>query len=118
VATAGFSDDCVGILMSWLEEGQPRKAATAAFLLRRRRRIDNLLDACESGGTARVWVIRALGGLPETELMEIAGGRLTQALEEVLAPQWIGQDDRLEVEGEAGVEALDIQRIRFDPSFT
>lgn len=116
VAIESLPERSVRVLRRWLQEGEPRKAATAAFLLRRHGHIEELLDACESGGTARLWAIRALGGLPEADVREVAGDRLTPDLEEALAPLWLGCDDWLEVEGTVGVEALEVQKIRFKPN--
>ncbi|MGH8873528.1 MAG: HEAT repeat domain-containing protein [Acidimicrobiia bacterium] len=118
VAIEDLPEECITVLVSWLEEGQPRKAATAAFLLQRHDRTDNLLDAYELGGAARLWSIRALGAMPSTEVRTAAGSRLTPELEGALAPGWLGSEDWLELEGEAGVEALDVQKIRFEPTST
>ncbi|GBE20916.1 MAG TPA: HEAT repeat domain-containing protein [Actinobacteria bacterium] len=115
VALEDLPSDVVEILRGWLSEGKTTRAATATHLLQRHHEVEALLTAYESGGVARLWAIRALGALPEAEVRKSAGTRLTDELEVVLVPFWLGQNDWVRGEGQAGVDALDIQKIRFDP---
>lgn len=115
VALEYLPSDVVEILQGWLSEGKTTRAATATHLLQRHHELEALLAAYESGGVARLWAIRALGALPEAEVRESAGTRLTNELEVALVPLWLGQNDWVRGEGQAGVDALDIQKIRFDP---
>lgn len=51
------------------------------------------------------------------ELVQNEGGELlTQEIEQALEPIWIGRDDWLRgATGADGLEALDVQKVRFDP---
>lgn len=115
VTVEDLSAEVVQILQSWLSDGRSTRAATATLLLQRHHQTDALLDAYESGGAARLWAVRGLGALPEVEVRQAAGERLTGELETALAPLWLGHHDWAGTEGKDGVEALDIQKIRFDP---
>jgi hypothetical protein len=105
----------VEVLVGWLSEGKTMRAAAAANSLGRHRQVDALLDAYDQGGDSRLWAIRTLGDLPEDEVRVGAGARLTDELEDALLPLWIGQDDWVRGEGREGVEALDVQKVRFNP---
>ncbi len=118
VAIEDLPASALHVLRSWISIDEARMAATAAFLLQRHGRIHELLDAYESGGLARLWAINALGDLPEAVVREGAGDRLSHDLQKALLPLWMRQVDWVRVEGQAGVEALDVQKVRFDPSTT
>jgi len=115
VAVEDLSPDVIHILKTWLSEGTSLRAAAAANLLQRHRHIEALLEAYDSGGVSRLWAIRALGGIPEDDVRRSAGDRLTDELEGALLPFWLGEHDWIQGEGQAGVEALDVQKVRFDP---
>ena len=100
-------------LVGWMAEGDAQRASAAAQLLQRHSRVDALLDACQLGGNARLWALRALGELPPPLVRSLAGDRLTPDIEQPLLPMWLGQDDWLSQEGKEGLDALDIQKIRF-----
>ena len=103
-------------LSSWLG-AESKLAASAARVLQRLGRVDELLDACEANGGRRLWALRALGDLPADEVRERAGPRLTDELAELLAPLWAGQSDWLRSDdGKAGLDSLDIQKVRANPS--
>lgn len=108
-------DDLVPTLLGWMAEGDDRRGAIAAQLLQRHRKVTALLDACEVNAGARLWALRALGDLPPALVRLQAGERLTPDVVEILAPMWHGQTDWLRTEGEDGLEALDVQKVRFDP---
>ncbi len=96
---------------------EPRVATGAARVLQRLGRVEELLDAFETGGTQRLWALRALGDLPPDEVRARAGSRLTDELVELLAPLWAGQNDWLRSEdGKAGLDSLDVQKVRANPS--
>ncbi len=109
-------DGLVPTLLRWLDEADDHQAAVAAQLLQRHRRVDALLDACENSERARMWALRALGDLPPPLVRLAAGNRLTPELEMVLRPIWLGQGDWLRTEGKDGLEALDVQKVRFNPA--
>ena len=100
-------------LVGWMAEGDAQRASAAAQLLQRHSRVDALLDACQLGGNARLWALRALGELPPPLVRSLVGDRLTPDIEQTLLPMWLGQDDWLRQEGKEGLDALDIQKIRF-----
>jgi hypothetical protein len=109
-------DGLLPTLLQWLDEGDDHRAAVAAQLLQRHQRVHSLLDACENHGRSRMWALRALGDLPPQLVRRMAGNRLTPEIEMVLQPIWLGQRDWLRTEGKEGLEALDIQKVRFDPA--
>lgn len=108
-------DDLVPTLIGWMAEGDDRRGAIAAQLLQRHRRVLALLDAIDVNAGARLWALRALGDLPPPLVRLQGGERLTPEVERILAPMWHGQTDWLRLEGEDGLEALDVQKVRFDP---
>lgn len=108
-----LSSDIQQTLVGWMTEGNANRASAAAQLLQRHSRVDSLLDACQLGGNARLWALRALGELPPALVRCLAGSRLTPAIEEVLLPMWLGQEDWLRQDGKEGLDALDVQKIRF-----
>lgn len=111
-----ITDDQASELVALLG-AEPRVAAGAARVLQRLGCVEELLDAFETGGTQRLWALRALGDLPPDMVRERAGSRLTDELAELLAPLWAGQNDWLRsAEGEDGLDSLDIQKIRANPS--
>ncbi len=110
-----ITDDEASELRDWLG-AEPRVAASAARVLQRLGRVEELLDACETGGSQRLWALRALGDLPPDEVRERAGSRLTDELAELLAPLWAGQGDWLRSEdGKAGLDSLDVQKVQANP---
>ena len=108
-----LSEDLQGTLVIWLAEGDAIQASAAAQLLQRHGCVDSLLDACRSGSNARLWALRALGELPPALVRCLAGDRLTPEIEGVLLPMWLGQEDWLRQDGKEGLDALDVQKIRF-----
>ncbi len=109
-------DSVIPRLLEWLEEPDVRKAATAAHLLMRHQAVRALLQAATRGGSARLWALRALGDLPPELIRDVGGDLLTDDIEEALDPLWVGQSDWLRSgTGAEGIDALDVQRVRFDP---
>lgn len=109
-------DELVPTLRGWLAELDDRRAAVAAQLLMRHLHIRPLLDASSSDGQARLWALRALGDLPPDLVRTVGAELLTPEVEAALEPLWIGQRDWLRHGvGVDGLEALDIQGVRFDP---
>ncbi len=107
-----ISDSAASHLSLQLNEGDSL-AASAAMVLQRLHRVDELMDAYERGGPGRAWAVRALGDLPPTEVRDKAGPRLTNALESLLEPNWVAQNDWLRSDdGKAGLDSLDVQKIR------
>ena len=47
---------------------------------------------------------------------DMGGDKLTPATVEFLEPMWQGQSDWLRTTGREGLEALDAQKVRFDPA--
>ena len=103
-------------LTGWLSSEDVRRAELAACLLARHRCIDNLLDACAGAGQARLLALRALGDLPREAVRLHAEERLTPELTAILEPMWYGQDAWLRTTGQEGLDALDVQKVRFDPA--
>ena len=103
-------------LVGWLSSEDGRRAELAACLLARHRCIDVLLDACETSGRARLLALRALGDLPREVVRLHAGTRITTELAAILEPMWYGQDAWLRTTGREGLDALDVQKVRFDPA--
>lgn len=109
-------DDLATMLVEWLGDEDPRPAV-AAQLLQRHLKVEALLDACELGGAPRLWAVRALGDLSPAFVRARAGSRLSDELLQLLQPMWHGQQDWLRGgESKDGLEALDIQKVRLDPS--
>lgn len=100
-------------LIGWMAGGDAIRASAAAQLLQRHSCVDSLLEATQSGGNARLWALRALGELPPALVRCLAGSQLTPDTEDVLLPMWLGQEDWLRQDGKEGLDALDIQKIRF-----
>lgn len=109
-------DELSPTLIGWMSEPDDHRSAIAACLLGRHRRVGALLDACQQDARSRSWALRALGDLPPPLVRLLAGDRLTPDLVELLMPMWRGQDDWLRTEGKEGLDALDIQKVRFDPA--
>jgi len=112
-AVDNLSEDMTATLIRWLSDKDSDQAPAAARLLQRHCRVDLLLDACELGGNTRLWALRALGELPVARVRCLAGNRLTPDIENMLHPMWLGQEDWLWRDGEEGLDALDVQKIRF-----
>ena len=111
-----ITDSQASTLSDWLG-GEDRRAASAARVLQRLGRVEELLDACRAGGGRRLWALTALGDLPPSEVRQIGGPRLTDDLAELLAPLWAGQNDWLRSDdGKAGLDSLHIQKVRANPS--
>ena len=108
-----LSSDLQRTLVDWMAGGDAVRASAAAQLLQRHGCVDSLLDACQSGGNTRLWALRALGELPPALVRCLAGDRLTPGIEGVLLPMWLGQEDWLRQDGKEGLDALDVQKIRF-----
>lgn len=116
VGLADLPETVVPGLMRWLGSGDDHRAAVAAHVLARHEAVGPLLDAARSGGEGRLWALSALGDLPPDLVRSVAGGELDPATEQELAPLWVGQRDWLRRDdGRDGLEALDVQTVRFDP---
>lgn len=114
-AIEDLPDDLDPTLVGWMAEADERRAAVAAQLLQRHRKVHALLDAVEVNAEARLWALRALGDLAPGIVRVLAADRLTPELTDILEPMWQGQSDWLRTEGADGLEALDVQKVRFDP---
>ena len=108
-----LSEDLRDKLVSWLADGDAIRAPIAAQLFQRHRCVDALLEATRTVGNARFLALRALGELPPALVRSLAGDRLTSDIGEALLPMWLGQEDWLRQDGKEGLDALDIQKIRF-----
>ena len=108
-------DELIPTLVGWMAESDDRRGAIAAQLLQRHRKVSALLDATGVNAGSRLWALRALGDLPPPLVRLQGGNQLTPELEAILAPMWHGQTDWLRAEGQDGLEALDVQKVRFDP---
>jgi len=108
-------DELIPTLVGWLAEADDRRAAVAAQILLRHQAIGPLIEAVRRGDSGRLWALRALGDLPPELVREVGGELLTPDIEDDLAPLWIGQQDWLRIVGAEGLEALDVQKVRFNP---
>lgn len=108
--------DLIPTLRGWLAELDDRRAAVAAQLMMRHLAIDPLLEVAAEPGRGRLWALRALGDLSPDLVRDLGGEHLTPEIEEVLEPMWVAQSDWLRAgDGAEGLEALDVQKVRFDP---
>jgi len=112
-AVDDLSEDLRNKLVSWLADGDSIRAPTAAQLFQRHRCVNALLEATRTVGNARFLALRALGELPPALVRSLAGDRLTSDIGEALLPMWLGQEDWLRQDGKEGLDALDIQKIRY-----
>lgn len=101
-------------LLDWLGDDDAH-AAVAAQVLMRHKAIRPLLEAVRRGGRGRLWALRALGDLPSELVQEQGTELLTDEIRQYLEPIWIAHDDWLRHQGAEGLEALDVQRVRFNP---
>ncbi len=116
-AITGLSElpeDLIPMLVDWLAEDD-RRAAAAAQVLLRHRAIRPLLEGAARGDPGRSWALRALGDVPPDEVRSEGAVLLTPETEETLTAIWIGQRDWLRNPGQDGIEALDLQKVRFSP---
>ena len=108
--------EIISTLSGWLSESDDRHAVVAARLLQRHHQVDALLDACGGDKSARLRALRALGDMSPQLVRDTGGDKLTPAVAELLEPMWQGQDDWLRTTGREGLEALDAQKVRYDPA--
>jgi HEAT repeat protein len=101
-------------LLDWLGDDDAH-AAAAAQVLMRHKAVRPLLEAVHRGGRGRLWALRALGDLPPELVQEAGAELLTEEIREDLEPIWIAHDDWLRGPGAEGLEALDVQKVRFSP---
>ena len=104
------------VLVDWLHGQNERKGDVASHLLSRHQRIDSLLDAHERGGQARLRALSALGRLPRETVRLAAGSRITPEIAALLGPMWYGQQSWAQTAGRDGLEALEVQKVRFNPT--
>jgi HEAT repeats len=117
VALETLPETLVPELLARLGSADDRIAASAAHLLSRNKAVKPLLEAVEEGGSARDWALSALGDLPPDLVRGAVSGELDHETERTLQPMWLGQRDWLrQDEGRDGLEALDVQTVRFDPA--
>jgi hypothetical protein len=67
------------------------------------------------GGRGRLWALRALGDLSPALVREQGGRLLTEEIERDLEPVWIGREDWLRTTMAYELDALDVQKVRFNP---
>jgi hypothetical protein len=108
-------DELTPQLISWINEGDDRRAAAAAQLLLRHRAVNVLLAVASSDDAGSLWALRALGDLPPEFVYDRGGDQLTEKVADALAPLWVAQRDWLRVSGVDGLQALDVQKVRFNP---
>ncbi|MXW60456.1 MAG: hypothetical protein F4003_01570 [Acidimicrobiaceae bacterium] len=108
-----MSSELLSKLVAWLAAGDAIRAPAAAQLLQRHRCVGALLDAAETDGNSRLLALRALGELPPALVRSLAGSRLSPDIEDALLPMWLGQEDWLRQDGKEGLDALDVQKLRF-----
>ncbi len=113
-AVDAVSDEMSAELLDWLGSGDEHKAAAAANVLARSKRIDVLLDAYERGEPTRKWAVYALGSTDASIVRARAQARLTPELRAMLEPMWLRELDWLQTDDDP-LAALDLQKIRFDP---
>lgn len=116
VALESVPQSCVPELVGWLDGADDRLAASAARVLSRHGCVQALLDALRSGGRARLWALTALGDIPPEVVRNAARGALDDDATRALEPIWLAQRDWLRHDtGRDGLQALDVQTVRFDP---
>jgi HEAT repeat protein len=116
-AIAGLPDlpaELLPTLFEWLQQDN-RRAAAAAKVLQRHQAVQALLQAAHCGDPGRLWALRALGAMRPELVQQYRGELLSPEIEEYLKPSWIGQADWLRGSGHEGLEALDVQKVRFNP---
>ena len=114
-AVDAVSDAMSVELLAWLGSGDQRRAAAAANVLARNRRVDVLLDAYEQDEEpTRKWAIYALGGMEASIVRSRAQARMTEELRAALEPMWLRELDWLQTDDDP-LAALDLQKVRFDP---
>lgn len=109
-------DPVQGVLCGWLHGQDERKGDIASHLLSRHQRVDILLDAHERGGRARLRSLSALGRLPRATVRLAAGDRITTEVAALLEPMWHGLESWVQNAGRDGLEALEVQKVRFNPT--
>ena len=109
-------DTAQPVLFEWLHGQDERKGDVASHLLSRHQRISLLLDAYERGGQARLRALSALGRLPRETVRLSAGDRITTEIAALLEPMWYGQQSWVQTAGRDGLEALEVQKVRFNPT--
>ena len=109
-------DAVQGVLCDWLHGQDERKGDIASHLLSRHQRVDLLFDAHERGGKARLRALSALGRLPRATVRLAAGDRITTEVAALLEPMWHGQQSWVKTAGRDGLEALEVQKVRFNPT--
>lgn len=112
---ASLPDSLISDLSEWLSSCEDRRAAAAAQILMRHEAVEPLLRAVHCGGRARLWAVRALGDMSPDHVRAQGGELLTPDVERDLEPLWLSRNDWLRGSGAEGLEALDIQTVRFDP---
>jgi len=110
-------DNLIPGLLDWLGQDD-QHAAAAAQVLMRHEAIQALLTAVSGGGRGRLWALRALGDLSPDLVRDRGGDLLTPEIGQDLEPIWIGREDWLRGHGAEGLEALDVQKVRFNPLVT
>lgn len=110
-------EDLIPGLLDWLDQDDIHAAAAAQILLRHQA-VQPLLTAVHDGGRKRLWALRALGDLSRELVQEQGGELLSEEIRHDLEPIWIGHDDWLRHSGAEGLEALDVQKVRFNPLVT
>ena len=104
------------VLFEWLHGQDERKGDVASHLLSRHQCIGLLLDAYERGGPARLRASSALGRLPRETVLLAAGDRITTEIAALLEPMWYSQQSWVQTAGRDGLEALEVQKVRFNPT--
>lgn len=116
VAMDTLPDELVPQLIEMLHSPDDRTAASAAHVLSRHKIVKPLLEVVRDGGSARLWALAALGDLPPDLVRASVPDHLDAEIEQSLEPLWLAHRDWLRQEnGRDGLDALDVQTIRFDP---
>lgn len=115
VAIKSLSEVLVEKLIEMLNSLDDRIAASAAHVLSRHKVVKPLLKVVRGQDPARLWALGVLGDLPP-DLVHASFPDLDGEIRRILEPMWLAQRDWLRKEnGRDGLEALDVQTIRFDP---
>ena len=114
VANRGLSDALISNVAVWLN-GDDRHAAAAAQILLRNTAVQPLLAVVHTRGRGRLLGTTRPRRPPSGPGPRAGGHLLTEEVERDLEPVWIGCEDWPRTSGADSLNALDDQKVRFNP---